>query len=69
MAKFTTLEVSGFKPAIHGMRHPLKSYEKADSFIDENGKFIVGQNDYNLMKKLCNTNDTSHYKFIRMIEV
>ena len=69
MAYFHTLEVSGFRPAIWGARHPLKSYERMDSYLEDNGNFQIGANDYNLMRKLCNAGDPSHYKFIRMIQV
>lgn len=52
MAKFKTLEVGGFSGAIHGMRNPLKSYEKSDSHYDSNEQFIIGSNDYGLAKRL-----------------
>lgn len=55
--KFETLEVAGFDSALYGMRNPLKSYNKADSKWQrtEDGadeEFIVGPNDYKLMKNL-----------------
>lgn len=68
MASFKTLLVEGFRPAIYGARHPLKSYDKMDSYA-EGREFIVGENDYNLMRRLSNSGDPSHYKFIRMIQV
>ena len=68
MASFKTLLVEGFRPAIYGARHPLKSYDKMDSYV-EGTELVVGENDYNLMKRLSNAGDPSHYKFIRMIQV
>lgn len=68
MASFKTLLVEGFRPAIYGARHPLKSYDKMDSYV-EGTELVVGENDYNLMRRLSNAGDPSHYKFIRMIQV
>ena len=42
MVSFQTLEVAGFAPALAGMRHPLKSYQKADTYTDEDGNLIIG---------------------------
>ena len=52
MAKFKTLEVGGFEGAIHGMRNPLKSYDKSDSKYTDPFTFIIGPNDYDLAKRL-----------------
>lgn len=68
MAKFKTLEVGGFSGAIHGMRNPLKSYEKSDSHYDSNEQFIIGSNDYNLAKRLWKAG-TEHRKYLRQIFV
>ena len=74
MAKFTTLEIAGWKPAIHGMRHPLKSHAKSDSYFDPDlDDFIIGENDLDLMRRLCQAaekeNNPAHNKFLRMIQV
>lgn len=68
MAKFKTLEVGGFSGAIHGMRNPLKSYEKSDSHYDSNEQFIIGSNDYDLAKRLWKAG-TEHRKYLRQIFV
>lgn len=68
MAKFKTLEIAGFMSAISGMRNPLKSYHKADSYIDEKGQFILGNNDYDLAKRLWKAG-TEHRKYLRQIQV
>lgn len=68
MTKFETLKVEGFEPAIYGMRLPLKSHSKSDSYYDENNNFIIGPNDYNLLKKLWKAGP-EHRKAIRQIQV
>jgi hypothetical protein len=69
MVNFQTIEVAGFAPAIAGMRHPLKSYDKADSAYDEEGNLHIGQNDYDLAKRLCQAGSPEHAKFLRQIGV
>jgi len=69
MVNFQTVEIAGFAPAIAGMRHPLKSYDKADSQYDEEGNLHIGQNDYDLAKRLCQAGSPEHAKFLRQIEV
>lgn len=71
-----------WEAVIRGMRNPLNSWDKSDSkecrdlFCGEcneeclpysNG-FIIGSNDFNLMKRLDNAG-TEHRKFMRMITV
>lgn len=67
MAQFQTIEVAGFNPAIMGMRHPLKSYDKADSKYDNDGNLNIGKNDYDLAKRLCQAGSPEHAKFLRQI--
>lgn len=69
MVNFQTIEIAGFAPAIAGMRHPLKSYDKADSAYDEDGNLHIGLNDYNLAKKLCEAGSPEHAKFLRQISI
>lgn len=68
MASFYTLEVQGFDSAIHGMRNPLKSYDRYDSEFYGNGEFLIGPNDYRLMKSLWQ-GGTEHRKWMRQIIV
>ena len=77
MLKIENFEVMGWEHAIRGMRNPMNSWEKSDSeWIPQfdtvqgpvSGKFIIGPNDYTLMKKLRNAG-TDHRKFMRMITV
>ena len=77
MLKIENFEVMGWEHAIRGMRNPMNSWEKSDSeWVPQfdtaqgpvTGKFIIGPNDYALMKKLRNAG-TDHRKFMRMITV
>ena len=77
MLKIENFEVMGWEHAIRGMRNPMNSWEKSDSeWVPQfdtvqgpvAGKFIIGPNDYTLMKKLRNAG-TDHRKFMRMITV
>lgn len=71
MIKIENTEVMGWEAAIRGMRNPMNSWEKSDSFEfppDENGNPWIGLNDLKLMKQLRNAG-TDHRKFMRMITV
>lgn len=69
MVHFQTTEIAGVASAIAGMRHPLKSYDKADSGYDEDHVFHIGNNDYDLAKRLCQAGSPEHAKFLRQIGV
>jgi hypothetical protein len=62
------VEVTGFKAAVRGMRNPLNSWSKSDSYTDNDGTYHLGINDYDLAKRLCKAG-TDHRKFMRMINV
>ena len=84
MIKIENTEVVGWEAAIRGMRNPLNSWEKSDSKWYSIGiptsnpaaindkylsqKYCIGDNDYDLMKRLRNAG-TDHRKFMRMITV
>ena len=77
MLKIENWEVLGWEHAIRGMRNPMNSWEKSDSGWEPQfdtmqgpvaGEFIIGHNDYTLMKNLRNAG-TDHRKFMRMITV
>ena len=73
MIKIENTEVMGWAAAIRGMRNPMNSWEKGDTFkwgIYEisDGAPKIGPDDYDLMKRLCNAG-TDHRKFMRMITV
>lgn len=78
MIKIDHTQVFGWEAAIRGMRNPMNSWEKSDSYrsrgmlIDE-GKyempgFYIGPNDHDLMMRLVKAGD-EHAKFMRMIHV
>ena len=50
--EFKTIDIQGFEGALSGMRNPLKSYHKADSFWADESNFVIGPNDYKLAKNL-----------------
>lgn len=71
MAEFKTLNIAGtyngFEAAVHGMRQPLKSFHKADSYWGGN-EFILGDNDRKLARGLRKAG-SEHCKYLRMIPV
>lgn len=72
MIKLERTEVMNFENAIRGMRNPMNSWEKSDSYIGydewEQNKFILGENDLDLAKRLCKAG-SDHRKFLRQIFV
>lgn len=68
MIKIEKTHVNGFIPAIHGMRNPMNSWDKSDSYLFTDGEFGVGPDDYNLMLRLAK-NGPVHAKYRRMIVV
>lgn len=73
MIKVEKIDVWGFEHAIRGMRNPMNSWDKSDSYfedtIDVNSKaFSIGENDLDLMKRLYKAG-TEHRKYLRQIFV
>ena len=78
MIKIENTEVVGWQAAIRGMRNPLESWDKSDSFwqcVDYDSlnekdiyEYEIGPNDLGLMKRLRKAG-TDHRKFMRMIVV
>ena len=80
MIKIENTEVYGFESAIRGMRNPMNSWDKSDSFhncksSDECTRNCglwcsgaIGDNDLKLMKNLVKAG-SDHSKFMRMITV
>ena len=70
--KFETTDVWGFEHAIRGMRNPLESWHKSDSYWGNNEysleSYVLGENDISLMQKLIKAG-TEHRKFMRQIFV
>lgn len=73
MIKVENIEVWGFANAIRGMRNPMNSWDKSDSWESDFTEtttrgFVVGKNDLDLMKRLYKAG-TEHRKYLRQIFV
>lgn len=73
MIKLEKTEVVGWEHAIRGMRNPMNSWDKSDSWCElkeygESEKTFVGEKDLELMRKLAH-NGSVHAKYRRMIVV
>lgn len=71
MIKIENTEVFGWEAAIRGMRNPMNSWDKSDSywgFPEYPDIFYVGENDLKLMKNLSKAGN-DHGKYLRMINV
>jgi hypothetical protein len=54
--------------AIRGARNPLNSWERMDSYYDERGNFVLGENDLSLARRLA-VAGSDHRKYLRQIIV
>ena len=68
MIKFDKIEVSNFPNALYGMRNPLESHNKSDSYYNENNEFVLGDNDKALAVRLVKAG-SDHRKYLRQIFV
>lgn len=68
MLKIQRVSVMNFENAIRGARNPMNSWNKYDSYIDENGNFVLGENDLSLAKRLA-VAGSDHRKYLRQIFV
>ena len=71
MINIENTEVFGWEAAIRGMRNPMNSWDKSDSywgFPEYPDIFYVGENDLKLMKNLSKAGN-DHGKYLRMINV
>ena len=68
MIKLERTSVMNFENAFRGARNPLNSWARSDSYTDDNGNFILGENDAALASRLVNAG-SDHRKFIRQIFV
>ena len=51
MIKIEQTDVSGWQSAIRGLRNPLNSHDKSDSYCQQ-GNFVMGENDLALATRL-----------------
>lgn len=76
MIKIEKTMVTGWEPAIRGMRNPMNSWDKSDSVFNlvpsmpdtEPVNVLLGENDKKLMQQLISSG-SDHAKFRRMIVV
>lgn len=69
MLTVSNISVMNFENAIRGMRNPMNSWDRMDSRTDENGRFVLGENDRQRAAALCSAGTPDHRKFIRQILV
>ncbi|MDQ2088245.1 hypothetical protein RBH29_17615 [Herbivorax sp. ANBcel31] len=68
MIRFEKVNIMNLENAIRGARNPMNSWSKFDSYYDDSGSFIMGENDIGLAKRLCRAG-SDHRKFMRQIFV
>lgn len=68
MLKIEKTDTYGWQAAFRGMRNPLNSWDKSDSYFTVDGEFIIGKNDIALAKKLAKAG-SDHRKYLRQIGV
>ena len=62
------ISVMNMENAIRGARNPMNSWARMDSYYDERGNFVLGENDLALASKLAKAG-SDHRKFLRQIIV
>ena len=68
MIKLERTSVMNLENAIRGARNPMNSWDRMDSSYDDEGNYVLGENDLGLAKRLaCAGSD--HRKFLRQIFV
>ncbi len=68
MLKVERISVMNMENAIRGARNPMNSWGRMDSYYDEKGNYILGENDLSLAKRLAAAG-SDHRKFLRQIMV
>ena len=68
MIKIERTSVMNLDNAIRGARNPMNSWARMDSSYDENGNYVLGENDLDLAKRLAHAG-SDHRKFLRQIFV
>ena len=62
------ITVLNFENAIRGARNPMNSWARMDSYYDEDGNFVLGDNDLSLAARLAKAG-SDHRKYLRQIIV
>ena len=68
MLSVKNTSVMNLENAIRGARNPMNSWNKQDSYYDEDGQFVLGENDLSLACRLAKAG-SDHRKFLRQIFV
>lgn len=68
MIKIENVEVFNTESAFRGMRNPLESWDRSDSYYNNIGEYIIGEKDKELAFKLIKAGG-EHRKFLRQIFV
>ncbi|MBQ1259879.1 MAG: hypothetical protein IIX97_07180 [Clostridia bacterium] len=68
MLKAERISVMNIENAVRGARNPLNSWDRSDSHYDENGSYILGENDLSLCMRLAKSG-SDHRKYLRQIFV
>ena len=68
MITIERVSVMNIENAIRGARNPMNSWDRMDSEYDEEGNYLLGENDLDLAKRLAHAG-SDHRKFLRQIFV
>ena len=68
MLKVERISVMNFENALRGARNPLNSWARTDSYYNEKGEYVLGENDLSLAQKLARAG-SDHRKYLRQIMV
>ena len=68
MIKVENVEIFNFDGAMRGLRNPMNSWDKSDSYTDEIGIFNIGPNDIKLAQRMLG-GGAEESKFMRQIMV
>ena len=68
MLKVERTSVMNIENAIRGARNPMNSWDRMDSYYDEKGNYVLGENDLGLAARLAHAG-SDHRKFLRQIFV
>lgn len=68
MIRITNISVMNFENAMRGARNPMNSWARMDSYYDDEGNFVLGENDLSLASRLAKAG-SDHRKFVRQIIV
>ena len=68
MLKVDRISVMNMENAIRGARNPLNSWARMDSYYNEKGEFVLGENDLSLATRLAKAG-SDHRKYLRQVMV